>query len=344
MIKYKLSDFDFQLPQEMIAQYPSEKRIDSKLMVLNRENKRIVIDKFFNIINYLDESDLLILNETKVLPARLIGKKPTGGKADILLLEQIDDRHWKCLVKPGRRLKVKSKVVFEQGILTGEIVEHLEHGERVICFTYKGDFFSILDKFGKVPLPPYIKRKAIQSDRTRYQTVYAKEKGSVAAPTAGLHFNKELLEKIYSKGVETATVNLRIGLDTFRPVTTPKIEEHKIHKELCKITQNNAQKINDSKRNGANIVAVGTTAVRTLESFFKNGKLNSGKKWTDIYIYPGYKFKIVDKLITNFHLPRSTLLMLVSAFAGYDFIMSAYQKAINENFRFYSYGDAMLIV
>nr|MBC8527543.1 tRNA preQ1(34) S-adenosylmethionine ribosyltransferase-isomerase QueA [Candidatus Cloacimonadota bacterium] len=326
------------------AQFPIKKRTNSKLMVLNRSNNKIIIDRFFNLINYLDKSDILVLNETKVIPARLIGTKPTGGKVDILLLEQIDRNLWKCLVKPGRRIRKGSKIIFDKGKLYGDIVEHKERGERIIKFTYDGDFFSILDEIGKVPLPPYIKREAIKTDKIRYQTVFAKEKGSVAAPTAGLHFNKKFIQQIENKGIEIVTLNLRIGLDTFRPVNTPQIEDHKMHKEFCSISSKVAKKINNVKMKGKNIVAVGTTSVRTLESFFHNGKLHSGKKWTDIFIYPEYKFHVVDKLITNFHLPKSTLLMLVSAFAGYDFTMTAYKKAIEENFRFFSYGDAMLIV
>jgi len=358
MTHYKLSDFDYYLPKERIAQYPSEKRTDSKLMVLNRSDKKINIDKFFNVINYLDKSDLLVLNETKVIPARLIGKKlihplsrfyrdyreQAGGKVEVFLLEQIDKHHWKCLVKPGRRLKVGNKVIFEDGILTGEIIKHKKQGERIVKFSFEKDFFAILDKIGKVPLPPYIKREAIPFDKIRYQTIFAKEKGSVAAPTAGLHFDKKLIKNFKEKKIEIATINLKVGLDTFRPVSTSRIENHKMHTEFCEVSQATAKKINIAKKEGKKIVAVGTTTVRTLESFFQNGKLHSGRKWTDIFIYPGYKFKIVDKLITNFHLPRSTLLMLVSAFAGYDFLKIAYKKAIEENLRFYSYGDAMLIL
>jgi len=344
MTSYKLSDFDYYLPKERIAQYPSKKRTDSKLMVLNRSDKKINLDKFFNVINYLDKFDLLVLNETKVIPARLIGRKPTGGKVEIFLLEQINNSLWKCLVKPGRRLKVGNKVIFGDGILTGEIIKHKNQGERIVKFSFEKDFFAILDKIGKVPLPPYIKREPIQSDKIRYQTIFAKEKGSVAAPTAGLHFDKNLIRKFEKKEIEIATINLKVGLDTFRPVSTSRIENHKMHTEFCEVSQATAKKINIAKKEDKKIVAVGTTTVRTLESFFQNGKLHSGRKWTDIFIYPGYKFKIVDKLITNFHLPRSTLLMLVSAFAGYDFIKIAYKKAIEENFRFYSYGDAMLIL
>lgn len=328
----------------MIAQYPAEKRVNSKLMVLNRSNTEICVDKFFNIINYLDESDLLVVNETKVIPARLIGKKPTGGKVEILLLEQIDNNLWKCLVKPSRRVRVGTRVIFENSSLDAEVIEYKGGAERVVRFTFDGEFFSVLYKIGKVPLPPYIKRSDTEIDKTRYQTVFAKKLGSVAAPTAGLHFSKNLLEKIKEKGCEIVTVILKIGLGTFLPVKTEKIEDHKMHKEFCSISPSIAEKINSAKRAGKKIVAVGTTSVRALESFSKDGKLRSGEKWTDIFIYPGYKFKIVDKLITNFHLPKSTLLMLVSAFAGYDFIKTAYQKAIEENFRFYSYGDAMLIL
>lgn len=343
MRKYKLSDFDYHLPKEMIAQYPETKRENSKLMILNRNKKEIFIDKFYNIANYLESSDMLVVNETKVIPARLIGKKLTGGKVEFLLLEQIDEHHWKCLVKPARRLKIGSTATFGNGLLTSEIIKYL-NGERIVKFIFDGDFFSILNKIGKVPLPPYIKRDDTELDKKRYQTVFAKEMGSVAAPTAGLHFSKNLLEKIQNKNIKTVSVNLKIGLDTFRPVKTPNIENHKMHKEFCSVSDLVAEEINLHRKNFGKIVAVGTTSVRTLESFFQNKKLNSGQKWTELFIYSKYKFGIVDKLITNFHLPKSSLLMLVSAFAGHDLIKTAYQKAIEENFRFYSYGDAMLII
>ncbi len=341
--KFALSDFDYHLPDNMIAQYPAEQREKSKLMVVDRSTLSITIDTFENIISYLAKDIILVMNETKVIPARLLGKKPTGGKIEVLLLEQVDTNTWKCLVKPGRRLKIGSEMMLGKK-LHGKIIKWGDQGERLVEFTYEGDFFSLIDKIGKVPLPPYIKREATDLDITRYQTVFAEKNGSVAAPTAGLHFTEELFQELKKKGLETAKVNLRIGLDTFRPVTANKIEEHKMHTEYCEITKESADKINLARQNGKKVVAVGTTSVRTLESFARKGKLGWGEMHTDIFIYPGYSFKMVDTMITNFHLPRSTLLMLVSAFAGYDLIMRAYQTAIKNKFRFYSYGDAMLIL
>jgi len=343
MRKFSVSDFDYELPDGMIAQYPSEKREESRLMIMKRKENAITIDIFKNITHYLDENDFLVMNETKVIPARLVGKKPTGGKIEVLLLEEVDENTWKCLVKPGRRLKIGSKMILGD-ILRGEIIQWGDKGERLIKFSYEGDFFEIIDKIGKVPLPPYIKREATELDAERYQTVFADKQGSVAAPTAGLHFTPQLLEKLHSSGINSAKVNLRIGLDTFRPVMVEQIEDHTMHTEYCSVSEKEAEKVNVAMQNGKSIVAVGTTSVRTLESFAQNRHLAFGNKHTNIFIYPGYSFKIIDKLITNFHLPRSTLIMLVSAFAGYDLIMEAYKTAIKENFRFYSYGDAMLII
>jgi len=343
MKKFVVSDFDYELPEGMIAQFPSEKREESRLMIVNRKENSISIDIFKNILNHLDSNDLLVMNETKVIPARLVGKKPLGGKIEILLLEQVDEHTWKCLVKPGRRLKIGSEMILGD-MLHGKIIEWGEKGERLIQFSYEGDFFKIIESIGKVPLPPYIKREATELDAERYQTVFADKEGSVAAPTAGLHFTPELLNTLESNGISSAKVNLRIGLDTFRPVMVEHIKDHTMHTEYCSVSPAEAQKINNAIENGKNIVAVGTTSVRTLESFAHGRHIVSGNKHTDIFIYPGYSFKIIDKLITNFHLPRSTLLMLVSAFAGYEFIMEAYKTAIKENFRFYSYGDAMLII
>ncbi len=343
MKKFVVSDFDYLLPEGMIAQFPSEKREESKLMIVNRKENSISIDVFKNILRYLDDNDLLVMNETKVIPARLVGKKPSGGKIEVLLLEQVDEHTWKCLVKPGRRLKIGSEMILGD-LLHGKIIEWGDKGERLIHFSYEGDFFKIIESIGKVPLPPYIKREATELDAERYQTVFADKQGSVAAPTAGLHFTPELLNKLESNGISSAKVNLRIGLDTFRPVMVEHIEDHTMHTEYCSIIDIEAEKINDALANKKNIVAVGTTSVRTLESFAEGRHIVSGNKHTDIFIYPGYSFKIVDKLLTNFHLPRSTLLMLVSAFTGYDLIIEAYKRAIEENFRFYSYGDAMLIL
>ncbi|OPX24895.1 MAG: tRNA preQ1(34) S-adenosylmethionine ribosyltransferase-isomerase QueA [Candidatus Cloacimonas sp. 4484_140] len=343
MKKFVVSDFDYHLPDGMIAQYPTENREESKLMIVNRKENSISIDVFKNILNYLNINDFLVMNETKVIPARLVGKKPSGGKIEVLLLEQVDEHTWKCLVKPGRRLKIGSEMILGD-LLHGKIIEWGDKGERLIRFSYDGDFFKIIDEIGRVPLPPYIKREATDLDAERYQTVFADKQGSVAAPTAGLHFTPQLLNTLKSNGISSAKVNLRIGLDTFRPVMVEHIEDHTMHTEYCSIHQAESVKINNAMEKGKNIAAVGTTSVRTLESFAEGRHIASGNKHTDIFIYPGYSFKIVDKLITNFHLPRSTLLMLVSAFAGYEFIMKAYQKAIDENFRFYSYGDAMLIL
>jgi len=343
MGNFKVSDFDYKLPDGMIAQYPSTKREESRLMIVNRDEQSISTDIFKNIPKYLSDHDLLVMNETKVIPARLVGKKPTGGKIEVLLLEEVDENTWKCLVKPGRRLKIGSKMILGD-ILYGEIIQWGDKGERLIRFSYEGDFFKIIEKIGKVPLPPYIKREATELDSERYQTVFADKQGSVAAPTAGLHFTPSLLKQLKTNRIESAKVNLRIGLDTFRPVMVEHVEKHVMHTEYCSISEEEAHKINCAVHDGKNIVAVGTTSVRTLESFAQNRYLESGSKHTNIFIYPGYHFQIVDKLITNFHLPRSTLIMLVSAFAGYDLIMEAYKKAINENFRFYSYGDAMLII
>jgi len=343
MRKFSVSDFDYELPEGMIAQYPSEKREGSRLMIVNRDEKSIKTDIFKNIHCHLSSNDFLVMNETKVIPARLVGRKPSGGKIEVLLLEQIDEYSWKCLVKPGRRLKIGSKMILGD-ILQGEIIQWGDKGERLIKFSYEGDFFEIIDKIGKVPLPPYIKREATDLDAERYQTVFADKQGSVAAPTAGLHFTPQLLEKLDSSGINSARVNLRIGLDTFRPVMVENIEDHTMHTEYCSVSEEEAEKVNSAMQNGKSIVAVGTTSVRTLESFAHGRHLDHGNKHTNIFIYPGYRFNVVDKLITNFHLPRSTLIMLVSAFAGYDLIMEAYKKAIKENFRFYSYGDAMLII
>ena len=343
MKKFVVSDFNYDLPEGMIAQYPSEKREESKLMIVNRKENSISIDVFKNILNYLDDNDLLVVNETKVIPARLVGKKPSGGKIEVLLLEQIDDNTWKCLVKPGRRLKIGSEMILSD-LLHGKIIEWGDKGERLIRFSYEGDFFKLIESIGKVPLPPYIKREATELDAERYQTVFADKQGSVAAPTAGLHFTPQLLNTLESNGISSVKVNLRIGLDTFRPVMVEHIEDHTMHTEYCTVSKTESKKINSAIEKGKNIVAVGTTSVRTLESFAEGRHIVFGNKHTDIFIYPGYSFQIVDKLITNFHLPRSTLLMLVSAFAGYELIMEAYQRAIEDNFRFYSYGDAMLII
>ncbi len=339
----KKSSYWYQLPDELIAQYPKDKRSTSRLLYLNKNTGAISHHKFTDILELLKPSDVLVLNRTKVIPARLLGKKSTGAKVEVFLLNQKTDTTWECLVKPGRRLKVGTEVRFSQD-LSGKIIDRTEDGERLVEFDWEGDFWEILEKTGKTPLPPYIKRESIEKDKETYQTVYARERGSVAAPTAGLHFTRELLNKLEQKGIEILEVLLHVGLGTFQMVKTENIDEHKMHSEFCRITQETAEKINKAKSEGRRIVAVGTTSIRTLESFAENGILTSGAHWTDIFIYPGKKLQITDGLITNFHLPYSTLLMLVSAFAGYDNIMNAYKIAVNEKYRFFSYGDAMLIL
>ncbi|MCK4311162.1 MAG: tRNA preQ1(34) S-adenosylmethionine ribosyltransferase-isomerase QueA [Candidatus Cloacimonetes bacterium] len=339
----KRSSYWYELPQELIAQYPKGKRSESRLLFLNKGNGDISHHKFTDIIDFLKPSDVLVLNRTKVIPARLFGRKNTGAKVEVFLLNQKTDETWECLVRPGKRLKAGSEIIFSEN-LYGKIVEQLENGTRIVEFSWQGDFWEILEKTGKTPLPPYIKRESIEKDKQTYQTVYASERGSVAAPTAGLHFTKELLEKIKQKGIEILEVLLHVGLGTFQIVKTGDIQNHKMHSEFCRITKETAKKINKAKSQGRRIIAVGTTTTRTLESFAKDGKLNSGAHWTDIFICPGKQFQIINGLITNFHLPYSTLLMLVSAFAGYENIMKAYKIAVEEKYRFYSYGDAMLIL
>ncbi len=339
----KKSSYWYQLPAELIAQYPKDKRSSSRLLYLNKNNDDISHHKFIDILELLNPSDVLVLNRTKVIPARLLGKKSTGAKVEVFLLKQKTDKTWECLVKPGRRLKVGTEVEFSQD-LSGKIIDRTEDGERLVEFDWEGDLWEILEKTGRTPLPPYIKRESIEKDKETYQTVYARERGSVAAPTAGLHFTRELLSKLEQKGVEILEVLLHVGLGTFQMVKTENIDEHKMHSEFCRITEETAEKINKAKSQGRRIVAVGTTSIRTLESFAENGRIKPGAHWTDIFIYPGKELQIVDGLITNFHLPYSTLLMLVSAFAGYENIMNAYRVAIREKYRFFSYGDAMLII
>jgi S-adenosylmethionine:tRNA ribosyltransferase-isomerase len=339
----KKSSYWYQLPPELIAQHPKDKRSTSRLLYLNKNTGDISHHKFTDILDLLKPSDVLVLNRTRVIPARLLGKKSTGAKIEVFLLKQKNHKTWECLVKPGRRLKVGTEVEFSQ-YLSGKIIDRTEDGERLVEFDWEGDFWEILEKTGRTPLPPYIKRESIEKDKETYQTVYARERGSVAAPTAGLHFTKELLEKIEQKGIEILEVLLHVGLGTFQMVKTENIDEHKMHSEFCSITQETTEKINKVKSQGRKIVTVGTTSTRTLESFVENGILTSGAHWTDIFIYPGKKLQITDGLITNFHLPYSTLLMLVSAIAGYENIMNAYKIAVNEKYRFFSYGDAMLIL
>ena len=339
----KVSDFNYELPERLIAQHPSEKRDESRLMVLNREKQTIEDKVFKDVIDYLNPGDCLVRNNTKVIPARLYGKKETGANVEFLLLKRVHDDTWEVIVRPGRKLLAGAKVIFGDGILEATIDKVLDNGNREVTFKYNGIFNEILDQIGMMPLPPYIKEKLKEKDR--YQTVYAKYDGSAAAPTAGLHFTEELLEKIKEKGVEIANVTLHVGIGTFRPVKVENVEEHNMHSEHYYIKQEDADKINNAKKNGKRIISVGTTSCRVLESIVdENGFVKETEGDTSIFIYPGYKFKCIDSLITNFHLPESTLIMLVSSLAGKDFIMKAYKKAVDEEYRFFSFGDAMIIL
>ena len=339
----KVSDFNYNLPEELIAQTPIQKRDESRLMVLDKTNKTIEHKVFKDILDYLKPGDCLVRNNTKVIPARLYGvKEDTGVNVEFLLLNRIEGDIWEVMVHPGRRLKKGVKVIFGDGLLKAEILEQMDNGNRKVKFEYNGIFNEILDQIGLMPLPPYIKERL--KDRDRYQTVYAKYEGSAAAPTAGLHFTEELLEKIKAKGVEIANVTLHVGIGTFRPVKVENIEEHDMHSEHYYIKQEDADKINNARKNGGRIISVGTTSCRVLESVAdENGFVREVEGDTSIFIYPGYKFKCIDCLITNFHLPESTLIMLVSTLAGKDFVMSAYEEAVKERYRFFSFGDAMFI-
>lgn len=336
-------DFDYNLPEELIAQVPIKNRTESKLLALDRETGEIEHKKFKDIIDYLDEGDTLVLNDTRVLPARLFGnRKGKEERIEFLLLKRDEDDLWESLVRPGKKARVGSKVEFGGGILKGEVVAIAEEGIRKVKFDYDGIFEEVLDELGEMPLPPYIKTKL--SDRERYQTVYSKHLGSAAAPTAGLHFTDELLGKIRDKGINTAFLTLHVGLGTFRPVKTDNILDHHMHSEFYTVNKATADLINNTKKEGKKVIAVGTTSVRTLESLSTDeGRMNYGSGWTDIFIYPGYNFKLVDNIITNFHLPESTLLMLVSAFASREMMLSTYKIAIDERYRFFSFGDAMII-
>ena len=339
----KLEEFDYNLPEELIAQIPIQKRDESRLMVVDRE-KRTITDKVFkDIIDYLEPGDCIVRNNTKVIPARLYGKKETGANVEFVLLKQLEGDIWESIVRPGNKLKPGTKVIFGDGLLEAEILEILEDGTRKVKFTYEGIFNEILDQIGLMPLPPYIHESL--KENNRYQTVYAKYEGSAAAPTAGLHFTPELLKKIEGKGVKIANVTLHVGIGTFRPVKEKNIEEHKMHTEHFYIKQEDAEKINETKKNGKKVIAVGTTSCRVLETIAdeKTGLVKEIESDTGIYIYPGYKFKCIDGLITNFHLPKSTLLMLISAFATKEFIFKAYHEAIENKYRFFSFGDAMFI-
>lgn len=341
-LKVKVSEFNYELPEELIAQTPIEKRDESRLMVLNRKQQTIEHKTFKNIIDYLEPGDVLVRNNTKVLPARLYGKKETGANVEFLLLKNIKWDIWQCIVRPGNKLHVGTKVIFGEGLLTAEILEIMPGGTRKVEFHYQGIFNEILDQIGLMPLPPYIHEELKQKER--YQTVYAKYNGSAAAPTAGLHFTEELLEQLQKKGVEIANVTLHVGIGTFRPVKEETVEAHEMHSEHYYIKQEDTDKINQAKKQGKRIIAVGTTSCRVLETVAdENGYIQEAEGDTQIFIYPGYRFKILDGLITNFHLPQSTLLMLVSALAGKDYIMKAYEQAVKEKYRFFSFGDAMFI-
>lgn len=337
------SDFYFDLPEELIAQVPLEERTASRLMVLDKVTGEIQHKHFYDMIEYLNPGDCLVLNDTRVIPARLFGaREGSGGKVEFLLLTRKSEKDWEVLVKPGKKARIGDRIVFGEGILTATIKEIIEDGKRIVTFEYEGIFEEVLDQLGEMPLPPYIHEKL--EDRERYQTVYSKHEGSAAAPTAGLHFTKELLEQIKEKGVHIAYVTLHVGLGTFRPVKVEDVLEHEMHSEFYIIDEENAKIINDAKANGGKIISVGTTSTRTLESNAnEEGLVTAGSGWTKIFIYPGYKFKCIDRLFTNFHLPESTLIMLVSALAGHDEVLHAYNEAVKEKYRFFSFGDAMFI-
>ena len=339
----KTHDFWYDLPEELIAQTPLEQRDTSRLLVLDRLTGKLEHRHFYDILDYLKPGDCLVMNDSRVLPARLLGHRPTGGAVEVLLLRDLGDKKWECLCKPGRKMQVGNQVVFGDGELTATVVAVQEDGNRVVEFHYEGIFLEVLERLGKMPLPPYI--KAELQDQERYQTVYSREIGSAAAPTAGLHWTKELLEKARKMGVLTAFVTLHVGLGTFRPVKAEEISQHHMHSELCMISRETAEILNQTKGNGGRIICVGTTSCRTLESLIKNdGSFEASSKWTEIFIFPGYQFKAMDGLITNFHLPESTLVMLVSAFAGRENVLHAYDEAVQEKYRFFSFGDAMCIL
>ena len=338
----KKSDFDFYLPEELIAQTPLEKRDNSRLLHLDKNTGKIEHKHFYDIKQYVRPGDCLVLNDSRVLPARLIGTRPTGGAVELVLLKDLGDNCWECLSRPGRKTKPGQELIFGNGELTAVVQDLTQGGNRIVKFDYKGIFLEILERLGKMPLPPYIKEEL--QDSERYQTVYSKELGSAAAPTAGLHFTKELLSEIEDMGVSICCVTLHVGLGTFRPVKAENIEDHDMHSEFCIIPEETAKTVNDTKKAGGRVIAVGTTSCRTLESFTTDdGVLKATSGWTNIFIYPGYTFKCIDALITNFHLPESTLIMLVSALAGRECILNAYKTAVNEKYRFFSFGDAMFI-
>lgn len=338
----KKSDFNFDLPEELIAQTPLEKRDTSRLLHLDKSTGELEHGHFYDIKKYLKRGDCLVLNDSRVLPARLIGARPTGGSVELVLLKDLGDGCWECLSRPGRKTKPGQEIIFGDGELTATVQSVVEGGNRIVKFHYEGVFLEVLERLGKMPLPPYIKEEL--KDSERYQTVYSKELGSAAAPTAGLHFTKELLAEIVQMGVKVCFVTLHVGLGTFRPVKEDEIENHDMHSEFCMVPEETSRIVNETKKAGGRVVAVGTTSCRTLESFAQeDGSLPVSSGWTNIFIYPGYRFKCIDALITNFHLPESTLIMLVSALAGRENILNAYKVAVEERYRFFSFGDAMMI-
>lgn len=339
----KVTDFDYYLPEELIAQHPVEPRDASRLLILHRDNGLIEHKIFHDLVDYLEPGDVLVINETKVMPARIFAKKESGANIEVVLLKQVDAAHWEVLVRPGRRVPLGTRLIFSPGELEAVAIGNTEAGGRVLKFTWSGNFFEILDRIGRMPLPPYIKEELRDADR--YQTVYANVRGSAAAPTAGLHFTRKLLQRLEERGVIIARILLHVGLGTFRPVKVDNIEEHQMHAEFYQIDSETAEKINNAKISGHRVVSVGTTSTRTLETVADaEGRVQAASGWTNCFIYPGYRFKIVDMMITNFHLPKSTLLMLVSAFAGFEETTHAYQVAVEEGYRFFSFGDAMMII
>ena len=338
----KTSDFNFELPEELIAQTPLERRDSSRLLTLDKNTGAVGHHHFYDLPDFLRPGDCLVLNDSRVLPARLIGHRPTGGTCEVLLLVDRGEGCWECLVRPGKKLRTGAQIIFGQGQLTATIERELEDGKRLVQFHYQGIFLEILEELGKMPLPPYI--KAELENQERYQTVYSKVVGSAAAPTAGLHFTPELLDNIQEMGVKVCYVTLHVGLGTFRPVKAEDIRDHEMHSEFCMISQETADIINETKRNGGRVICVGTTSCRTIESCAaEDGTMTQRSGWTNIFIYPGYRFKVLDALVTNFHLPQSTLIMLVSALAGREHVLNAYQEAVKEKYRFFSFGDAMFI-
>lgn len=338
----KKSDFYFELPEELIAQTPLEKRDSSRLLHLNKVTGEMEHRHFYDLLDYLREGDCMVFNDSRVLPARLIGARPSGGSVELVLLRDLGEGRWECLSRPGRKTKPGTDILFGDGELKATVEAVAEGGNRIVRFDYEGIFLEVLERLGKMPLPPYIKEEL--QDGERYQTVYSREVGSAAAPTAGLHFTKELMEKIAAKGVKLCFVTLHVGLGTFRPVKAEEIEDHEMHSEFCMVPEETAKIVTETKRNGGRVIAIGTTSCRTLESFaLEDGSLPVTSGWTNIFIYPGYKFKCIDALVTNFHLPESTLIMLVSALAGRENILNAYNEAVKQRYRFFSFGDAMFI-